>query len=74
MALVTKTIQDILPLSEEAIARLDKLKDLRDEDIDTSEMPELTADQLARMQPARIFERLPEQLKAQIESTRPVHA
>jgi hypothetical protein len=62
MALVTKTIQDILPLSEEAIARLDKLKDLRDEDIDTSEMPELTAGQLARMQPARIFERLPEQL------------
>jgi hypothetical protein len=73
MALVVKTVQDILPLSEEAIARLDKLKDLRDEDIDTSDMPELTADQLARMRPARIFDRLPEHLKAQIECNRHLH-
>ena len=56
MAMVVKTAADILPLSGEAINRLDKLKDIKDKDIDTSEMPELTDEQLARMEPARFFE------------------
>ena len=55
MAMVTKTAADILPLSAEAIQRLDKLKGIKDEDIDTSEMPELTDEQLTRMEPARFF-------------------
>jgi hypothetical protein len=51
--MVVKTIADILPLSEESIARLARLKGIKDEDIDTSDMPELTAEQLAGMKPAR---------------------
>jgi hypothetical protein len=47
MAVVIKTIADILPLSEESIARLEPLKAMRGEDIDTSEMSELTGEQLA---------------------------
>jgi hypothetical protein len=57
MAMVVKTIADILPLSEESIARLERLRGIKDEDIDTSDMPELTAEQLARMKPARFSDR-----------------
>jgi hypothetical protein len=57
MPMVVKNIADILPLSEESIARLARLKDIKYEDIDTSEMPELTDEQLARMKPARFFDR-----------------
>ncbi|GHT89500.1 hypothetical protein FACS1894137_18860 [Spirochaetia bacterium] len=56
MAMVIKTAIEILPLSTEAVQRLDKLKGIKDEDIDTSDMPELTDEQLARMEPARFFE------------------
>jgi hypothetical protein len=48
METVIKTLADILPLTEESTVRLERLKGIRDEDIDTSDMPELTADQLAR--------------------------
>jgi hypothetical protein len=57
MAMVIKTVKDILPLSAEAIQRLDKLKGIKDRDIDTSEMPELTDEQLSRMEPARLFDK-----------------
>jgi hypothetical protein len=57
MAIVVKTAADILPLSEEAIRRLERLKDIKDEDIDTSDMPELTSGQLARMESIRFFGR-----------------
>ena len=50
MAMVVKTAADILPLSEEAVHRLDKLKGIKDEDIDTSNMPELTDEQLVRLE------------------------
>jgi hypothetical protein len=46
--MVVKKLADILPLSEESIARLERLKGIKDEDIDTSDMPELTDEQLAR--------------------------
>jgi hypothetical protein len=55
MAMVVKTITDILPLSEKSVLRLEKLKGIKDEDIDTSDMPELTDEQLERMEPARFF-------------------
>jgi hypothetical protein len=57
MALVVKTAANILPLSEEAARRLERLKDIKDDDIDTSDMPELTSEQLARMENTRFFER-----------------
>jgi hypothetical protein len=41
--MVIKTVADILPLSEESAARLERLKAIRGEDIDTSDMPELTS-------------------------------
>jgi hypothetical protein len=50
MAIVVKTIADILPLSEEAVRRLERLKNIKDEDIDISDMPELTSEQLSRME------------------------
>jgi hypothetical protein len=57
MAMVVKTVADILPLSEEAIRRLERLKDIKDEDIDTSDMPELTSEQLSRMERIGFFDR-----------------
>ena len=56
MAMVVKTAADILPLSEESVQRLENIKGIKDEDIDTSDMPELTDAQIARMEPARFFE------------------
>jgi hypothetical protein len=52
-----RRLADILPLSEESIARLERLKGIKDEDIDTSDMPELTDEQLARMEPTRFIDR-----------------
>jgi hypothetical protein len=57
MAMVVKTTADIFPLSEESVQRLERLMDVKDEDIDTSDMPELTDEQLARMEPARFLEK-----------------
>ena len=42
------------PLSEEQKKRLDALKDLDDDEIDFSDFPPLTDEELARMKPARL--------------------
>jgi hypothetical protein len=71
--MVIKTAAEIIAIANSAPENSNNRASFDYEDIDTSDMPELTADQLARMRPARIFERLPEHLKAQIECNRHVH-
>ena len=54
MATVTRTLEDLPPIDEE---RISKLKKMRDEDIDFSDMPALTQEQLARFVPAKLLNR-----------------
>jgi len=44
----------IPPLTPEQKERLEKLESIRDEDIDYSDIPPLTDEELARMKPARL--------------------
>jgi len=54
MPVVKKTINDLPPLDEQ---RLEKLRTMKDKDIDTSDMPALTQEQLARFVPAKLLNR-----------------
>ena len=54
MAIVVRTLKDLPPIDEE---RMKKLKEMRDEDIDLSDMPALTEEQLARFVPAKLLNR-----------------
>ena len=54
MPIVEKTIENLPPLDEE---RIKKLKKMRDTDIDLSDMPALTQEQLARFVPAKLLNR-----------------
>ena len=54
MAIVKKTLNDLPPLDEE---RINKLKKMKDKDIDFSDMPALTQEQLARFVPAKLLNR-----------------
>ena len=54
MRIVKKTINDLPPLDEQ---RFDKLREMKDKDIDTSDMPALTQEQLARFVPAKLLNR-----------------
>jgi len=54
MPIVTRTIDDLPPLDEE---RFKKLKKMQDKDIDFSDMPALTQEQLARLVPAKLLNR-----------------
>jgi uncharacterized protein (DUF4415 family) len=54
MSIVTRTINDLPPLDEEQIK---KLKEMQDRDIDFSDMPALTQEQLARFVPAKLLNR-----------------
>ena len=54
MPITKKTINDLPPLDEQ---RLIKLKEKKDKDIDTSDMPALTQEQLARFLPAKLLNR-----------------
>ena len=51
---VEKTLDDLPPLDEE---RISKLKRMKDKDIDFSDMPELTLEQLSRFVPAKLLNR-----------------
>ena len=51
---MVKTLEDLPPLDEE---RIKKLKKMRDMDIDVSDMPALTQEQLARFVPAKLLNR-----------------
>jgi hypothetical protein len=57
MGTVVKTLDDVLRQGEAGNVRLTRQKYVRDEDIDTTDMPELTDEQLARMKPARFSDR-----------------
>jgi hypothetical protein len=70
MGMVTKTAAEIIAIANSASENSNNRAGFDYADIDTQDMPELTADQAARMQPARIFDRLPEHLKTQIEAAR----
>jgi uncharacterized protein (DUF4415 family) len=54
MPIVEKTFENLPPLDEEHI---ENLKKMRDEDIDLSDMPALTQEQLARFVPAKLLNR-----------------
>ena len=54
MPIVTRTLEDLPPLDEERIAALKKMQD---KDIDFTDMPELTQEQLARFVPAKLLNR-----------------
>jgi uncharacterized protein (DUF4415 family) len=54
MSIVVRTLDDLPPLDEE---RINKLKKMQDKDIDFSDMPELTQEQLARFIPAKLLNR-----------------
>jgi len=54
MPTVRKTINDLPPLNEQ---RLGKLRAMKDKNIDTSDMPALTQEQLARFVPAKLLNR-----------------
>ena len=49
--IMVKTLNDLLPIDEE---RLKKLQKMNDKDIDTSDMPPLTQEQLINFVPARL--------------------
>ena len=54
MPTVVRTLNDLPPLDEE---RINKLKKMQDKDINFSDMPELTQEQLARFIPAKLLNR-----------------
>ncbi|MDR2942196.1 MAG: BrnA antitoxin family protein [Treponema sp.] len=54
MPIVKRTIDDLPPLDEE---RIKKLKEMRDEDINFSDMPALTQEQIAMFVPAKLLNR-----------------
>ena len=47
-------IKPIPPLTPEQIAEIEELSKMNDEDIDYSDIPPLTDEELARMKPARL--------------------
>jgi len=54
MPIVERTLNDLPPLDEE---RIKKLRKIQDKDIDVSDMPALTQEQLARFVPAKLLNR-----------------
>ncbi len=42
------------PLTEEQIRRLDELKNMSDDEIDFSDIPRMTKEELAKFKPARL--------------------
>jgi len=54
MPIVERTLETLPPLNEE---RLKKLANIKDEDIDLSDMPALTQEQMARFVPAKLLNR-----------------
>jgi len=54
MPIVIRTLEDLPPINEE---RIEKLKKMRDKDIDFSDMPALTQEQLAMFVPAKLLNR-----------------
>ena len=54
MPIVKRTFKDLPPLDEKRFA---KLRAMKDKDIDTSDMPALTQEQLARFVPAKLLNR-----------------
>jgi uncharacterized protein (DUF4415 family) len=54
MPIVVRTLENLPPLDEERIKKLNKM---RDNDIDVSDMPPLTQEQLSRFVPAKLLNR-----------------
>ena len=54
MKIVETTINDLLPIDEQ---RFEKLRSMKDSDIDTTDMPPMTQEQLARFVPAKLLNR-----------------
>ena len=63
MAIVSYTIDELPPITEERMAELRALSERPDSEIDFSDIPPMTEEQLERMRPARLkigFYREPE--------------
>ena len=54
MPIVVRTLDNIPPLDEK---RIEKLQKMKDKDIDLSDMPALSQEQLARFVPAKLLNR-----------------
>jgi uncharacterized protein (DUF4415 family) len=54
MPIVVRTLDDLPPIDEE---RISKLKKMQDKNIDFTDMPALTQEQLARFVPAKLLNR-----------------
>ena len=54
MPIVVKTFEDLPPIDD---GHIGKLKKIQDKDIDVSDMPALTQEQLARFVPAKLLNR-----------------
>ena len=54
MPIITRTLKDLPPLDKERFKRLNQMQD---KDIDVSDMPVLTQEQLARFIPAKLLNR-----------------
>ena len=54
MPIVARTLEDLPPIDK---GRIERLKKMRDSDIDFSDMPALTQEQLARFVPAKLLNR-----------------
>ncbi|GMO45407.1 MAG: BrnA antitoxin family protein [Termitinemataceae bacterium] len=54
MAIVTQTLDTLPPINEK---RLKKIKAMQDKDIDLSDIPSLTSEQLARFVPSKLLDR-----------------
>ena len=50
------------PLTEEQIERLDKLSTMKDEDIDFSDIPRMTKEELSKFKPARLRQKKNQQI------------
>ena len=46
------------PLTEEQIRRLDELKNMSDDEIDFSDIPRMTKEELAKFKPARLRQKI----------------
>lgn len=66
--LVEHTLDSLPPLTDAQKANLERLAAMPDEDIDYSDIPELTDDQLARMRRPEHFRPVKKQITARVDA------
>lgn len=66
--MVSYTLEDLPPLTERQIVDLERLAAMPDDEIDTSDIPELTDEQLAEMRRADHFRPRKQQITARLDA------